>query len=187
MAVITITEYLTRILHVIFRKAPKPDGRTIDDLWPTMGAGMDTARDQIVVGAAMMHPATSEGEYVDRHALGMGRVTRLPGESDASLAGRLNFEFWRSAGTGPFFDAHGPRMGVALAITRIRPFVRRVTVTGVPADQMRFYGEMDKFRPAHVLFDYEPGAGTEYLRLDTPDVDTWTLDSLVRLNTFVEA
>lgn len=78
-------------------------------------------------------------------------------------------------------------MGVTLAITRIRAFVRRVTVTGVPSDQVRFFGEMDKFRPAHVLFEYDPGAGTGYLRLDTPDVDTWTLDSQVRLNTFVEA
>jgi hypothetical protein len=187
MAVIGLGEYLVRVLHIVFQKAVKTGGRTIDGLWAAMGAVMDTARGEIVKGAAMMHPATAEGDYADRHAWNCAHITRLPGESDASLTARLKFDFWRAAGTGPFFDEHGPRMGVTLTIERTRAYVRRVTIDGLPIDQTRFYAEMNKFRPAHVLFDYELAGGYEYLRLDEPDVDTWRLDSFVRLNTIVEA
>jgi len=77
MALLSMAEYLMQILHNIFRKKPK-ENRTLDGLWDSAGAAMDTYRDNIVNGIKMMHPGLSEGQYLDAHGRDLGALTRIP-------------------------------------------------------------------------------------------------------------
>lgn len=186
MALIGLGEYLKRVIHYIFAKKPNDD-RTIDRLWETSGAGMDAARTQITRGADMMHPGRADGEYLDRHADALGGLSRLPGETHHALAARLGgaFDFWRMAGTTPFFENYGPLLNCPITVARhpSRAFVRVLTLGGVPTDQQRLFADLHKFRPAHYIFNYELGPGLEWRRFDTG----WRFDAGVRFDTIVEA
>lgn len=166
MAVITLTTFLDRLVHIVFKKQPKTGGRSIDGLWPTAGASADAARDEIVKASNMTFAATAEGDYADRHAANCGKMSRLPSESDASLVSRCTFDFWRAAGTGAFWNAHLPRLGVTVDVERTSAFRRRMTINGLPTDQVRLYAEVNKFRAAHLLYEYEAGAGVAWAGTD---------------------
>ena len=182
MALIGLGEYCRRIIHYIFAKKIKAEGRMIDALWETAGSGMDTARDNIVAGARMMHPAWSEGAYADRHADSLGHLQRLPGEADVDFQTRIGaaFDFWRSAGTTPFFLSYGPLLNCPVTVARhpTRAFSRLITLFGIPTDQMRLFLDFYKFRSAHHIFEYQLDPGIRYKRL----TGSWNLDGLSRIN-----
>jgi len=184
MALIGLGEYLKHIVHYIFTKKPN-DERTIDRLWDTAGVAMDDARANVVCGANMMHPGLAEGEYLDRHAAGLGSLSRIPTETDAAMAARLGgaFAFWRQVGTTQFFADYGALLNCPIDVARhpTRPFVRILTLGGVPTDQQRLFSDVHKFRPAHYIFNYILGPGLIWRRFDTG----WVFDNAVRFNTVV--
>jgi len=185
MALIGLGEFIRRVAHAIFKKRPKED-RIIDGLWASFGAGQDDARDQIVAGLHMMHPGDAEGNYLDRHAADKGGLSPLPGESDGELQQRVGnaFEFWRNAGTTDFLVWYAALLDgeIEIAVHPTRPYVRIVTINTIPSDQVRFYSDMHKFRPAHQTFLYELGPGLDYRRLDA----TWRFDAANRFNLILE-
>jgi len=147
---------------------------------------MDDARTDIVRGANMMHPGLAEGEYLDRHAAGLGGLSRIPAETDTALAARLGgaFAFWRQVGTTQFFADYGALFGCPIEVDRhpTRAFLRILTLLGVPTDQQRLFIDVHKFRPAHYIFNYILGPGLIWRRFDTG----WSFDDAVRFNTVME-
>lgn len=170
MALISLGEYLNRIVHVIFRKKIKKDGRTVDGLWATIGKILSDARDEIVKGAAMMHGVASTGAYLQAHGKDKGRMAQGVTESEVQFRNRVAaaFDFWRSVGTKDMLIEHVGRVGGSVDINPhpTRPFRCLVTILALPSDGVRFFGDLFRYKPAHKIFEYDLGPGVAYTGVD---------------------
>ncbi len=179
---ITMAEYLASKAHAIFRKRVKEGGRETDNLWLALGGGLDAVRLQIVDAANMMHPATAEGDYLDRWGRNLNGLYRVPGETDAAYAAFLADAgaVWELVGSTGALTALLLRAGWTVEVTvhPSRPLVRIVTVQNGPGltTSLQLVADIYKFRAAHLLHLIELAGDVEYAGADYYPIDgsTWT-------------
>lgn len=191
MALIKVSDYVKRIVHIIFQMQPKEGGRTVDGLWETIGAGEDTAREEIVNGAGVMHPLGAQDQYLSAHGRDRGRMVRGIAETDEEFRIRVAtpWTFWQSAGTKAMLIAQALRVGCSVDINPhpSKPYRRLVTILTLPLDGLRLFLDMFRFKPSHVIFEYELGPGLEYAGVDYEYDQTGTgVDSRPQLDRIIE-
>lgn len=169
---ITIGEYLSRVIPIIFRKKRKAGTRTVDIFFDLMGQGMDALREQIVTASEMMHPATAGGTWADRWGKILGGLYRIPAESDAAYQHRLGqaAAFWKTAGATGFFEAWLAQIGWTVSVaphpTRWMRRVMTISTGGEETDCLQLVHDLDKFGAAHLVYVLELAGEVAYAGAD---------------------
>lgn len=75
----------------------------------------------------------------------------------------------------------GPGESGSILMLPIRPFARKVGIGTFLSGQLNALNEIDKYRPAHLRFLYEPAPGYTFMRFDDIDGDQmplWSFDGI---------